>query len=78
MAETHVAYWEYVPTIDHIEPIAAGGADVESNWVTTSMLNNAIKSNWTMKQLGWKLYEPGDLNEWNGLSQLFVQLIKRD
>ena len=74
MTETHIAYWEYVPTIDHIEPIAAGGADDEHNWVSTSMLNNAIKSNWTLKQLGWELYEPGALNEWDGLSHLFVQL----
>lgn len=78
MTETHIAYWEYVPTIDHIEPIAAGGADDEHNWVSTSMLNNAIKSNWTLKQLGWELYEPGALNEWDGLSHLFVQLVKHD
>ena len=78
MTETHIAYWEYVPTIDHIEPIAAGGADDEHSWVSTSMLNNAIKSNWTLKQLGWELYEPGALNEWDGLSHLFVQLVKHD
>ena len=78
MTETHIAYWEYVPTIDHIEPIAAGGADDEHNWVSTSMLNNAIKSNWTLKQLGWELYEPGALNEWDGLSHLFVQLVNHD
>ena len=78
MTETHIAYWEYVPTIDHIEPIATGGADDEHNWVSTSMLNNAIKSNWTLKQLGWELYEPGALNEWDGLSHLFVQLVKHD
>ena len=78
MSETHMAYWEFVPTIDHIEPIAVGGADDECNWVTTSMLNNSIKSNWSLKQLGWKLYEPGNLNEWDGLSHLFVQLAKHD
>lgn len=38
MSETHPAYWELVPTVDHIVPVARGGADSEENWVTTSML----------------------------------------
>ena len=37
MTDTHIAYWELVPTLDHIYPIAKGGHDDESNWVTTSM-----------------------------------------
>lgn len=44
MTETHSAYWELIPTIDHIYPIAKGGADDAKNWVTTSMKNNSIKS----------------------------------
>jgi 5-methylcytosine-specific restriction endonuclease McrA len=46
MDQTHIAYWELIPTIDHINPIARGGKDEEDNWITTSMLHNSIKSNW--------------------------------
>ncbi len=50
--ECHVAYWELYPTIDHVIPICRGGADDESNWVATSMLRNAAKSNGTLEELG--------------------------
>jgi hypothetical protein len=35
-SETHPAYWELFPTIDHVVPVARGGADDETNIVTTS------------------------------------------
>lgn len=72
MSETHVAYWELTPTIDHIQPLAAGGVDQESNWVSCSMLTNSIKANWTLGQLGWELLPPGKLSQWDGLSGWFV------
>lgn len=30
------------------------------NIITTSQLNNSIKSNWTLEQLRWKIYDDGD------------------
>ena len=75
MSECHRAYWEYVPTVDHIVPISLGGADDIKNRVTTSMLHNSIKSNWTLEQLNWKLYEPGKLEDYDGLTSLFIQLV---
>ena len=78
MEECHNAYWEFVPTVDHIYPIALGGADSEENWATTSMLHNSIKSNWTLEQLQWKLCEPGKYEEWDGLTALFVALVEVD
>ena len=74
MEECHSAYWELVPTIDHIIPIAIGGEDNPSNYATTSMLHNSVKSNWTIEQLNWKLYPAGDINEYDGLTGLFVRL----
>ena len=53
MTEGHIAYWELIPTIDHIYPIAKGGHDDKSNWVTTSMKNNSIKSNYTIDEIHW-------------------------
>jgi hypothetical protein len=75
MEACHNAYWEFIPTVDHIYPIALGGADSEENWATTSMLHNSIKSNWTLEQLQWKLYEAGSYEDWDGLTSLFVELV---
>ena len=78
MDACHNAYWEFVPTVDHIVPIALGGLDIEENWATTSMLHNAVKSNWTLEQLNWTLCAPGDFKEYDGLTSLFIQLVKKD
>ena len=78
MTETHIAYWELTPTIDHIHPIAKGGEDDESNWVTTSMKNNSIKSNYTLDELQWKLYPRGEIVEWDGLTSVFLKLVEKD
>lgn len=53
MEACHPMWWELYPTIDHVEPVARGGADASANWVCTSMLRNAAKSNWTLSELGW-------------------------
>jgi Restriction endonuclease len=73
MTETHLAFWELSPTVDHVVPIARGGIDAESNWVTTSMLRNSAKANWMLDELGWKLLPPGDLSVWDGLLQWFLR-----
>ena len=78
MDACHNAYWEFVPTVDHIVPVALGGADAEENWATTSMLHNAVKSNWTLEQLNWSLCDPGDFKEFDGLTKMFVQLVQKD
>ena len=74
MTETHLIYWELFPTIDHLIPIAKGGQNIESNWITTSMIRNSAKSNWTIEELGWKLYERGQLDNWDGLINCFLEL----
>ena len=42
------------------------------------MLHNSVKSNWTLEQLNWKLYPAGDINEYDGLTELFVRLTEND
>ena len=74
----HIAYWEWQPTIDHIIPVSLGGIDDSSNWVTTSMMNNLAKGNFTLEQLGWTLKEKGDVRQWDGLTKVFVQAAERD
>ena len=78
MTKTHIAYWDLIPTIDHIVPIAQGGLDNSSNWATTSMKNNSIKSNYSLAEIGWKLYPKGALNEWDGLTKLLIVLVEGD
>lgn len=78
MSQCHKAYWDLLPTIDHIVPIARGGADAPENWVTTSMLNNSIKSNWTLEELRWNICAAGNLTEWDGLTGKFIQLVEAE
>ena len=78
MTDTHIAYWELVPTLDHIYPIAKGGHDDESNWVTTSMKNNSMKSNYTIDEIHWTLYPKGDIADWDGLTRVFLELVNND
>jgi hypothetical protein len=73
MSECHIAYWELMPTIDHLVPVARGGADAESNWITTSQIRNSAKGAWTLDELGWKVQPEGKLAEWDGLMGWFVE-----
>jgi hypothetical protein len=76
MDQCHIAYWELIPTIDHIVPISRGGMDHVNNWVTTSMLSNARKANWTLDKLQWSLYPPGNLDDWDGLIGVFLGYVE--
>jgi len=78
MDEGHIAYWELFPTIDHVVPVARGGADDESNWVCCSMLTNSTKSNWTLDQLQWELLPPGDIDKWDGMISWLVKQVEVD
>jgi hypothetical protein len=73
MTECHIAYWELLPTVDHIDPIARGGADDEANWVSTSMLHNAAKDQWTLQELGWVLKPPGNMKTWDGMIHWYLE-----
>lgn len=78
MSETHIAYWDLYPTIDHINPIAIGGDNNEENLITTSMLHNLAKSNFTIEKLGWEIYNPGDIKIWDGLTDNFIKIVEND
>ncbi|MFD7044571.1 HNH endonuclease [Rhodococcus jostii] len=75
MSQSHFAFWELFPTIDHLLPVARGGADDESNWMSTSMLRNSAKAHWTLGELGWKLSPPGDYRKWDGLAGWFIEYL---
>lgn len=76
MSETHLAFWELSPTVDHIVPVSRGGRDEEDNWATTSMLRNSAKANWTLEELGWTLHPPDRSSEWDGLLGWFHKFVR--
>ena len=71
MTVGHMAYWQLFPTIDHVEPFASGGRNDDDNFVTTSMMNNSVKANYTLEELNWKLFPEGDINDWDGMTRWF-------
>ena len=66
MSESHIVFWELFPPIDHVEPVARGGPDHCKNRVTTWMMRNSAKGNWTLEELGWQLLEGGSLTSGMG------------
>jgi 5-methylcytosine-specific restriction endonuclease McrA len=78
MTETHQSYWELFPTLDHIVPIARGGTAEDANLVSTSMLRNSAKSNWTLEELAWSLHPPGKIKEWDGMLSWFLSYAKEN
>ena len=69
---THPAYYELSATVDHLVPVSKGGSNEELNLVTTSMARNSAKGNWTLADLGWTLFPPGKMKEWDGLMSWYV------
>lgn len=76
--DTHFAFWQLSPTVDHVVPVSRGGVDDESNWVTTSQLRNSAKGNWLPSELGWTLHPRGDLAAWDGLLGWFLRQVSTD
>lgn len=76
-SETHAAFWELYPTIDHVEPLARGGSDEDRNVVTTSMVRNAAKANWLLEELGWPRDLAPVVANWDGLVSQFLTLYEQ-
>lgn len=74
-SDCHFAYWQLMPTIDHILPVSRGGCDEETNWVCTSQLRNSAKANWLLDEIGWRLYPSGNLTDWDGMLDWFVNYV---
>ena len=75
MTECHLIFWNLFPTVDHVEAVARGGPDEETNWVCTSMLRNSAKAHWTLEELGWKLQPVGLLDDWDGMLGWFMKYV---
>jgi hypothetical protein len=76
-SETHPAYWDLSPTVDHVVPVARGGADEELNVVTTSMLRNAAKANWLIEEMQWSDVRAPLAEGWDGLLSWFFSTYEK-
>lgn len=52
-----------------------GGTNDYDNLVCTSMLRNSEKTNFTLEELGWCIYPPGDYHDWDGMTNWFIQYV---
>ena len=77
VGESHFMFWELWPAVDHLIPLARGGADEDTNLFSTSVLHNDQKGHYTLEELGWGLQSPGRLMEWDGLIHWFVEVFPR-
>ena len=83
-SETHQAFYELYPTVDHVIPLARGGLNDDSNLVTTSMLRNSTKANWLLEELGWPSERAPIVEGWDGLLGWFEEactaheIVRRD
>jgi len=71
----HPIYWSLQPTLNHLVPLGRGGRDELDNQVTTSMMQNALKGQWTLEELGWKLQPAGSIADWDGLMGWFCEYV---
>jgi hypothetical protein len=76
-SQTHAAFWELYPTIDHVIPLARGGSDDGGNVVTTSMVRNAAKGSWLLEELGWSTTLAAKVEGWDGLLGWFIHAFER-
>lgn len=76
-SECHLAFWHLMPSLDHINPVALGGKDIPDNWATTSGFRNQAKGLASLKDMGWTLHKPGRIEDWDGLSKEFVEIVEK-
>lgn len=69
--QSHEAYMLAAPNVDHVVPLAAGGAARgASNLATACAVCNITKGNMPLDMLGWPMREPADPN-WHGLGDWY-------
>lgn len=74
--ETHEAYWTHTASLEHIDPVAVGGAEAEGNWITTSMARNQVRSRYSLEALGWQVQPRQPLGGWDGGVGTFLAILE--
>jgi len=75
-AREHMIYLLYSTSLEHVVPLAQGGEDARSNWVTSCYGCNDLKGHLHMEDLEWTLADPAS-SDWDGLVRFLPQLQER-
>lgn len=73
--ETHQAWWNLFPSVDHIVPLAFGGSNDDDNLLCTSYVRNQAKLSARIEEIGWQIYPPGKLSDWDGGVRWFAEYV---
>jgi hypothetical protein len=73
---THIAYWSHIASLEHVEPVATGGAEAEDNWITTSMARNMVRSRFSLTALDWTVKPRAPLSDWDGGVGAMLDLLR--
>lgn len=78
LEETHILYWIYSTSLEHVVPLAQGGKNDLSNMRVACYLCNDVKKDTMVEDLGWKLnsHVVSDRNSWQGLREYVPQLME--
>ena len=68
-------YWTHVTSLEHVVPIARGGAHDASNFATSCYACNDARSDYLLEELGWGLREVTTV-AWIGLRNYLPGLRK--
>lgn len=71
----HDAYWTHSASLEHLDPVASGGAETDDNWITTSMARNQVRSRYPLQSLGWTVQARARRDDWDGGLGQFKRLI---
>jgi hypothetical protein len=72
---THPAYWSHTASLEHVAPVAIGGAESEDNWITTSNARNMVRSRYSLESLRWTVGPREPRADWDGGLQAFHNLL---
>lgn len=64
--KSSLIYWTHTASLEHLVPIARGGADDETNFVTSCYACNDARADYLLEELGWTL-RPVSATPWDGL-----------
>lgn len=75
MTESHQAWWDLAASVNRIIPPSCGGTNDYENLVCTSWRRSSVKLSRLLEDIGWEIYPPGKLENWDGLFDWFMDYV---
>lgn len=77
LSKNHRGMYTYYPSPDHVTSLFAGGNNDIANIVTSSSTLNMIKSQYSNKEMGWRIIDRENLDsKWDGGREWFLELME--